>query len=438
MMSYSNLFPVHWQKVFVLVCVLSTGCGDKTPEKPTPPPKKVEVVEAQRLKFRPSFEVPAVIEAVETAQIFPLVQSRILYQNITPGAFFKQGEELVRLDPYKFESAVATAESMVAEATANFEQADGNFRRARELSPQGYISAKDFDTAKSAKLAAEAELDKAHAALIQARQDLSHTSIVAPFSGRVGHPNYAPGDIVILPTSLPITKMVKLDPVYVLANVGQKAYNDFYAVVERLKQQGRAIPNMELYMELPGGSIYPFKGEFFSWDATAASTRGTIAARVLFPNTDGLLIPKENVTLHGKLLEEIERIVIPQKAVSQDQQGFYVYLLDKDNKVKRANVEVGVRIGPNWAIRKGLKTGDRVLVEGLQKVSPGDQVTVVPVKLEDFKKQTPLNLKSPPHSLKEQLARDREAQSQMLESLQREQRDRNQPGEPYDPNDIGK
>ncbi|WP_428818728.1 efflux RND transporter periplasmic adaptor subunit [Microbulbifer sp. MCCC 1A16149] len=428
---------LHWRNLVFLACLLPVGCGDKEAAKPTPPPKKVEVVEAKRMSFRPSFEVPAVVEAVETAQIFPLVASRILYQNIEPGKYFKRGEELVRLDPYPFETAVATAESSVAEAMSNYEEARSNFSRARNLRPQGYISAKDFDTAKSEMQAAEAKLNTAQTALSQARQDLSHTSIVAPFSGRVGHPNYAVGDFFILPNSVPITQLVKIDPVYVLAHIGQKAYNEFYSAVEKLKQQGRAIPNMELYIVLPGDTVYPFKGEFFSWDATAASTRGTIAARVLFHNPDGLLLPKENVTLHGKLLEEVQRIVIPQKAVSQDQQGHYVYLLDKENKVKRANIEVGMRIGPNWAVRKGLNVGDRVLVEGLQKVSAGDAVEVTPVDIKQLEDPAPSNLRPPPHSLREQLRAEREAFREYQRATM-EMRQRNEPGDVYTPYETGK
>ncbi len=418
-------------------CLLSVGCGDKEAAKPTPPPKKVEVVEAKRMSFRPSFEVPAVVEAVETAQIFPIVASRILYQNIEPGKFFEQGEELVRLDPYPFETAVATAESQVTEALSNFEETRANFERARDLRPQGYISAKDFDTAKSDMQAAEAQLNTAQTTLRQAKQDLSHTSIYAPFSGRTGHPNYAVGDFFILPNSVPITQLVKIDPVYVLAHIGQKAYNEFYAAVEKLEQQGRAIPNMELYIELPGGTVYPFKGEFFSWDATAAATRGTVAARILFHNPDGLLLPKENVTLRGKLLEEVVRIVIPQKAVSQDQQGHYVYLLDNEKKVKRANIEVGLRIGPNWAVRKGLKVGDRVLVEGLQKVSPGDEVEMTAVDIKQLDDPAPPNLRPPPYSLREQLRKEREAFREYQKATM-EARQRNQPGDVYTPHDTGK
>lgn len=427
----------HWRNLVFAACLLPLGCGDKEAAKPAPPPKKVEIVEAKRVRFRPSFEVPAVVEAVETAQIFPIVASRILYQNIEPGKYFEQGEELVRLDPYPFETAVATAQASIAEAMSNYEEAKANFDRARNLRPQGYISAKDFDTAKAAVQAAEAQLNTAQTALQQAEKDLSHTSIIAPFSGRVGHPNYAVGDFFILPNSVPITQMVKIDPVYVLAHIGQKAYNEFYAAVEKLKQQGRAIPNMELYIKLPGGTVYPFKGEFFSWDATAAATRGTVAARVLFHNPDGLLLPEENVTLHGKLLEEVERIVVPQKAVSQDQQGHYVYLLDREKKVKRANIEVGLRIGPNWAVRQGLKVGDQVLIEGLQKVSPGDVVEETAVDIKQLEDPVPPNLKPPPYSLREQLRKEREAYREYQRSTM-EARQRNQPGDVYTPYETGK
>lgn len=379
------------------------ACGKEEEGVATAPPTKVQVVEAQQRSFRPSFEFPAVLEAVETAQIFPRVQARILYQNVTPGQFFNKGEELVKLDPYEFELAVDEAESNVSEAMASYEETSATFKRAQDLRPKGYISEQGYDSAKSAALAAEARLNKYHASLRKARLDLAFTSIVAPFSGRVGALNYAVGDTVSPQSAKPIVEMVKLDPIYALAHVDQKRYTTFTERVEKLHASGQPIPDMELYISLPDGKVYPWQGEFFAWDSTAAATRGTIAGRVLFPNPKGVLVPEETVALHGKLLKQMQGIVIPQKAVSQDQQGHFVYVLDEDGAVMRKNVEVGIRVGPNWSISSGLKTGEVVIVEGLQKVRIGEQVEATPVELEAITEEELPKLRRSPKSLREQL-----------------------------------
>ena len=129
-------------------------------------------------------------------------------------------------------------------------------------------------------------------------------------------------------------------------------------------------------MELSSGTEYPHPGKFENWDSSAVATAGTLGARALFPNPSQLLLPGQNVTVRGRLLQEIDAVLVPQKSVSQDQQGHYVLLVSADGTVRRQNVEMGLRQGADWIVREGLEPGERVIVEGLQKARPGQRVDV--------------------------------------------------------------
>lgn len=372
---------------------LMAGC-DKKPEAQkaaAPPPKTVLAVKTERRKFRPTFELPAVIEAVETAQLYPRVKGILRELNVRPGSTVEKGDVIARLDADEFQQALEEAEAGLREAIASAEQAKGNYSRAQELRPKGYISAQDFDKAKALALSADAKVAKMETLVKRARLNLDYTAVRAPFRGKVSKPAYAVGDIVA-PQSpfVPILELVKLDPVYAVAHVDQKTYTRFIEKRTDLQERGVKIPDMNIFLVTPGGKEYPYKGEFLDWDATAASSKGTIAGRVSFPNPEGVLLPEENVTLRGKFLEEIDRVMVPQKAVSQDQQGHFVFVVNSEGKVERKNVEVGLRMGPDWAIPEGLGEGEQVIVEGLQKIRAGEAVNVelVPYQAPDTATET--------------------------------------------------
>jgi RND family efflux transporter MFP subunit len=184
---------------------------------------------------------------------------------------------------------------------------------------------------------------------------------------------FQPGD----PTKpATVIEIVELDPIYAIGRVDQTNYFNFIARRLRLEERGFSIPPLEITLVLPGGKTFPHPGRFENWDNTAVASTGTIAARILVPNPDGLLLPGQNVTIRGELIEPVEAIMVPQRAVLQDQQGHYVMVVGDGDVVARRDIEVGIRDGADWSVPAGLEPGDRVVVEGLQKVRPGQAVTV--------------------------------------------------------------
>jgi RND family efflux transporter MFP subunit len=151
-------------------------------------------------------------------------------------------------------------------------------------------------------------------------------------------------------------------------------YNRFTMLRQHLESEGIDIPELTVTLDLTGAGEYPHPGVFEAWDHTSGSSRGMIAARILFPNPDGLLLPGQTVTARGRAIKAIDRIFVPQKAVLQDQQGHFVLVIDGEDVLRRKNIEVGLRDGADWAVRSGLEGGDRVVIEGGQRLAPGMQI----------------------------------------------------------------
>lgn len=331
--------------------------------------------------IRPSFSHPARIEAVRTGSVRPVLRARIDDMHITPGAIVEKGDLLLEMDETDYRIAVAQAEANLKQAEANAVKADLDLDRAQKLVQSNAVSQREVDYAKAQWEVAHAQVDIAKALIEQAQEDLADTKVYAPFSGRISAPIYAVGDLYAPgdPTSpAAVAEIVSLDPIYATGLVDQSNYFSFLARRLKLEEAGRSIPPLEIEVILPGNNTYPLKGTFENWDNTAVASTGTIAARVLFSNPQGTLLPGQTVTIRGQLIEAVEAPLVPQRAVSLDQQGHYVWVVTTDATAERRNVEVGIRSGADWTVLDGLVDGDKVVVEGLQKLRPGLAVTPKP------------------------------------------------------------
>jgi len=365
-----------------LLALILAGCGKKEAEPEVVGPAALPLAEssiatATVRTIQPGFEHPGVIEAVQHAKVKPEVAATISGIRFAAGDIVEKGQILMELDPTSYQARLEAAEADLLSAKANAQQAETNWQRAEGLKPKGYISELDFDKARASKDVAMANVAKAAAQLEQAKLDMAHTRIQAPFSGRISKPRFAVGDYVT-PAGQPLFELVQLDPIYATASVGLKNYNNYVILRSEMERQGVEIPEVELTLELVGGLEYPHIGKFENWSHSSSQSSGMITGRALFPNPDGMLLPGQNVTLVGKAMKKTERTMVPQAAVLQDQQGYYVMIVDEDSIVQRRNLQMGVRDGADWAVREGLEPGTRVIVAGAQALRAGTQVAVQP------------------------------------------------------------
>lgn len=372
---------VERSTVLLLLATL-WACGEKTAETPaggvTPAAVTLSgsaVMIAQTRTIYPSFELPAMLESVQSARIRPEVSAAVTANHFTAGDTVTEGDLLVELDDARFQAELGAARAELEAAEAGVLQAESNWQRAEDLMPKGFISALDYDASRAAVETARAAVSQARAQLTAAELKVSRSSIKAPFSGRISKPGHAVGDQVGPLSPTPLFELAQLDPIYVAAGVELGIYNKFTMLRQKLTAEGREIPELAVSIELAGAGEYSYQGTFEGWDHASGSSRGTVTGRSLFPNPDGMLLPGQSVVLRGKAIEPVKRIFVPQKAVLQDQQGHFVLII-VDGRVARKNLEMGVRDGADWAVRDGLADGDTVVIEGAQRLAPGMQVSL--------------------------------------------------------------
>ena len=376
-------------KNLIVTVVLALGLaacgGDKTAET-----KAVEKAPAMHLpasaivvagvrEVRPSFEYPAVVEAVQLARVRPEISAVVSKIHFAPGETVEKGDLLLEFDDSTYKAEYDAAVASLDSAVAAFDQAQSNWDRAEELMPQGYISQQDYDKALAALDSSRAAVTELKARVARSRLDLAHTRIYAPFRGKISKPFYAIGESVIpnSPNSpQPLYTLVEMDPIYVTAGVQLAQYHKFVLLRKGMEERGIDVPQLAVGLRLAGGEDYPLSGTFEAWDNTSSLGSGTVTGRLLFPNPDGLLLPGNNVTIHGEALRSFRRVLIPQKAVMQDQQGHFVRIVDENSKVARRNVELGIRYKDEWIVLDGLEEGARVISMGAQMLREGAEVNL--------------------------------------------------------------
>ncbi|MCO8124189.1 efflux RND transporter periplasmic adaptor subunit [Stieleria sp. TO1_6] len=383
-----------WLGWLFSLLISASGCdrlkSDTDPsQQPPPAPPLVDVIKAQMTSVQPKFTVPGVIESIENSRLRPRVSATVIERTIIPGKIVAKDELLYKLDDSDYVLALKQAESKMAQAQANLTDANGEWERAQRLKEKDAIALADYDAAKAAAQVAAATIMEIESEIDRAKLDQQRTEIHAPFAGKISVAGYAKGDYVTPSSPDPLCEIVRLDPIYGTAQVNQDMYFNYLSRHEELEAAGQDIPDLVLDLLLPSGKPFAHQGVFENWDNAATASTGTISARIRFPNPDGTLLPGTNVILSGSMIFQVQRVVVPQAAVGQDQQGHYVMVVDENSVVQRKNVDVGLRIESNWAIRSGLDEGEQVIVQGLQKVRPGVTVQVRSEPQSDPKMESP-------------------------------------------------
>jgi len=334
-------------------------------------------VQEQRVTI--TTELPGRTSAYLVAEVRPQVSGIIQKRLFTEGDDVKAGDVLYQIDQAPYQASYDTVRAALARAEANLPSVRSRVERYKELVAINAVSRQDYDDAAAALKQAEAEVEVNKAAVETARINLAYTRITAPISGRIGRSNVTVGALATAHQGTPFTTIQQLDPIYVdatqsSANLLQLKRN---IAAGRIKGDGPGQARVQLLLE--DGTPYPLEGNLKFSDVTVDPSTGSFILRIVFPNQKHTLLPGMYVR---PVVQEgiVERaILVPQQAVSRDPKGNPVVLIvDAEGKVERRMITVGRAIGDKWNVSSGLKPGDRLIVEGVQKVRPGVSVKVVP------------------------------------------------------------
>ncbi len=346
------------------------ACGETVQQSETPPPAvSTYVIKTEDIgSYR---EFVARTEASREANLRARVEGELIERHFREGSFVEKGQVLLKIDPAEYEAALASAKADLISRISAQDNAVSNLKRAKELINDGYISQSDFDRLTTEDSQAKAAVKSARAALEKAELNLSYTTITAPFSGRIGKVNYNVGNVVG-PSSDALATLTLTDPIYVNFQVEESLYIS-YLQSHQQTRNAEDVP-LNLSLRLPNNSEYPHQGQMDFADTQIEQGMGTVELRAVFENSNGIILPGLFVTLIAESKDKEPMALIPQVAVQESQQGKFVLVVDENNTVKQRHVVLGRRINAMWVVEQGIKAGEQVIIEGLQKVRPGIEV----------------------------------------------------------------
>src|SRR6476620_2897258 len=355
-------------------------CKGETASAPPPPPLvQVEVAEVIQKDVPIQMEWVGTTDGSNNALIRAQVGGYLLKRLYTEGSFVKKDTLLFQLDPSKFQTALDQAQGELAKAQAQYTKSKQDVDRDTPLAKEGAISQKELDDSVQSHAATKGSLAAAKAAVEQAKLNLGWTKIQAPIDGVVGISKAQIGDLIDVNTEL--TSISTLDPIRVYFPVSEQEYFD---AAEKIQQgykdqkEGKGYSLALLELILGGEKVYPHKGQFHLVDRQVDTKTGTIRVAALFPNPNNLLRPGQFARVRAVTKTKEKAILIPQRAVTEMQGSYQVAVVTPENKVDIRPIKVGQRSGSLWIINQGLKSGERVVVEGLQKVKAGMTVDPKP------------------------------------------------------------
>jgi membrane fusion protein (multidrug efflux system) len=388
-----------------VILLSSLGCGKS--EQPQARPPEVEVVQVEQKDVPIWNEWVGTLEGFVNAQIKAQVTGYLLRQTYQEGSFVKKGQLLFEIDPRTFQAALdqakaqrANAEGQLAQAEANQVKAQLDVNRYTPLAKEQAVSQQDLDNAVQGNVAAQAQvraakasIDAARAQVDAAQLNLGFTRIVSLIDGIVGIAQAQIGDLVG-PTSL-LTTVSTLDPIKVYFPVSERGYLDYMKENPDAAKRAAEEKQLALVLVLADGSIYPNKGTFSFADRQVDVKTGTLRLQGLFPNPGNILRPGQFARVRAITTTKKGALLIPQRAVTELQGGYQVAVVGKDNKVSIRPVKVGERVGSLWMVQEGLKPGERVVAEGIQRVHADMTVNPKPLKAMPEAKSAPTEKSEP-------------------------------------------
>lgn len=333
-------------------------------------PVTVSVVESRDVTRWQQFS--GRLEAVERVQIRSRVAGQIQAVHFREGALVKAGDPLFTIDPAPYQAIVAGAEAQVASAEAKVSLARTELERGRRMSENRTISQSDLDQRLSNVADAEAQARAAKAALTTAQLDLDYTQLRAPVSGRVGKLEITVGNLVAAGSTSPaLTTLVSVDPIYAGFNASEEMVSKALSQLPVSDGALQALEQIPVEVGTLADEGTPIKGTLHLIDNQVDSASGTIGVRAVFANADGRLIPGQFVRVRMGEPKSENRIVISDRAIGTDQDKKYVFVVDGENKVNYRQIKPGPSADGMRVVESGLAAGDKIVVNGLQRIRPG-------------------------------------------------------------------
>ncbi|MAS96440.1 MAG: efflux transporter periplasmic adaptor subunit [Verrucomicrobiales bacterium] len=383
-----QIFPHCMNQItlaFPLIAVTALGgifvSGCK-PNASGPPPgaggtPTVTISEVEKTSIPDEVSFVGRVTEKDRVDIRAQVSGILTKQLFDDGALVEKGDLLFEIESDDYEAAVDSAQAQLASAEAQRDNAQQYLKRMRSVK-SGSISETELEQAEFDLRTAQASVDQAQASLKSAELDLKRTKIYAPMDGQIGKAMVDAGNLVDASTGS-LAMIVSTDPIRVKHSLSERFITE---ALQRLQDRDPDLPPVRDTLipriTLSTGNRYPHEGKIVFLDNEIGTTTGSIQAEAEFPNPDGILKPGQFVDLTVQRGAPQDKLLIPQSAVQQDQKGHFVLVVGEDSSVSRRSVETGEHIGRNWSILAGLNEGEKVIIQGIEKVRPGAKVNAVP------------------------------------------------------------
>ena len=362
-----------------VVLVTLSACAKEAPPAAPPPPEVLVAEPIQR-------DVPVSMELVGQARGFQDVEIRARVEGFleqvafAEGSLVRKGQLLYVIDRKPLEAAVASAKGQLATAQARLEKAKNDVNRFTPLVAKQAVSQQELDNALASRDAMAAQVDAQQAALEKAQIDLGYTTITAPIDGLIGTTQVKTGNLVGRGDNTLLVTISQIDPILFRAGMAEAEYLRVARRVQDETAKGTRAAPTPIQLILADGTVHPQEGRVDAIERNIDPTTGTLAIQIKFPNPQRLVRPGQYGRVKFDIDVKKDAILVPQRAVQELQGLFSLAVVGADNKVSFRNVKVGPRDGSLWVIEEGLKPGERVIVEGFQKVREGAFVAPKPAE----------------------------------------------------------
>ena len=356
-----------------LVAIAALCIAGCKPKAAAPPPPLVEVTTVSQADVPIYHEWLGVLDGLVNAEIRAQVAGYLQTQNYHEGDPIKKGDVLFEIDPRPFQAALDQAQGVLAQAEARFGKTELDVKRYEPLVKDRAISQEEYDDAVQADLEAKAAVVSAQAQVEQAQLNLGFTKITSPIDGIASIAKAQIGDLVG-PSTGELTTVSTIDPIKAYYSVTEQAYVNFTRLFTTESNRYERIRQFELQLILTDGKPYPLQGRNFAVDREIGPTTGALRIEAQFPNPDYALRPGQFARIRLKFDIKHNALLVPQRAVSELQGSYQVAVVDDQNKIHIQPVQMGERSGNMWIVEEGLHPGQKIVVEGIQKVREGTPV----------------------------------------------------------------